>query len=377
MKKKVSIIITLLVAFTIGGCNYTHQKNEQKSAKKKEVIKIGAILPLTGAGASFANYIKDGLSFSAEHFNKNNRFFELKIFYEDSKTSVKEGVIAYKKLISRNRVDVIVVALSSVAEAIKQNAVNDSVPQIGIAVATPNYTEFSDFIFRIYPNANTMAGIMADYNLNVLNKTRHAVVYINDDFGRASLKAYEKNVNKNNARVVSSESYEILQKDFRNLVLKTLARNSECIYLNGYGMGYSTFIKQLFGYNNKVILKGDMTMGLPITLKQIKEINDTIYFVDGKMEPKFITDFNNEFHYNPTSYSGYAYDFISIIGKVVQNLNSTNGINLSIFIDKSLYSIKNFNGVMGSINIEKSGDCNLQFQIKKISYGKVVENRDN
>ena len=83
MKRKVSIIIVLIAAFAIGGCNFSQQKGKQKSSNKKEVIKIGAILPLTGDISVYGSGCKNGIDLAIDQLNNENLTVTYKIIYID------------------------------------------------------------------------------------------------------------------------------------------------------------------------------------------------------------------------------------------------------------------------------------------------------
>src|SRR5215213_981669 len=104
-----------------------------RNEKGDQVIKIGSILPQTGPGAVFAQYIQEGSDLAVEEINARQGK-KVKIFYEDSKNLPREGVTVYNKLISTEHPPVIVVALSSVARALAPLAEQSDTAQIYIAV---------------------------------------------------------------------------------------------------------------------------------------------------------------------------------------------------------------------------------------------------
>jgi len=370
MKKIIGIIVAVIII--AAGAYYFYQQKEnekQQENTEKEVIKIGAILPLTGPGAVFAEYIKKGINLAINTVNNDTMFnSKFVVIFEDSQTKPKEGVNSYKKLVN-DKVDVIIVALSSVAEAIKGYSNTDSIPQIGIAVATTEYTKGFDYIFRVYPNANTMAGEMANYNSKILKMKKSCIIYIDDDFGRSSKNAYINIFESNGGKVVLSESYKIIQKDFKDIIAKITNIKPDCIYLNGYGQAYPSFIKQLYSTAKfDFTLTADMTMGLPTTINSINEIKDTIYYVDANINSNFIEEYKNKYGKEPTSYAGYAFDIISLLKEALKNKLES---NVKKNIKQNLLKIQDYNGTMGKITIDSTGDCNLKFEIKKVINGKT------
>ncbi len=332
---------------------------------KPEAYKIGAILPLTGPGAVFAQYIKEGLDLAVEELNRSSQV-PLTILYEDSKNQPKEGISGYNKLLFREKPPVVIVALSSVAKALSPLAEQSNTIQVYIAVAIPDITD-GKYTFRVYPEAYGMAGVMARYNATRLGAKTAAVIYINDDFGRVSLEAFKKEFETYGGRVVFAESYELMQTDLRPQItkLRNIRPAPDIIYLNGYGPSYGAIVRQLRELRVKSQLTADMTLGLPNTLEQVGDASEGAYFVDGKMSSDFISKFKQKYGKNPSSYAGYAYDIVNTLHAVAKK----KGQFTPDAIREGLHEVKNYNGVMGNITIQANGDSNLEFVVKQIKNG--------
>jgi len=341
--------------FLINGC----------AKKEPETIKIGAILPLTGPGAVFAQYIKEGIDLAAEELSRNSQV-PLTILYEDSKNQPKEGISAYNKLNFIEKPPVVIVALSSVAKALAPLAEQSNTIQVYIAVAIPDITD-GKYTFRVYPEAYGMAGVMARYNATRLGAKTAAVIYINDDFGRVSLEAFKKEFETYGGRVVFAESYELMQTDFRPQItkLRNIRPAPDIIYLNGYGPAYGAIVRQLRELQISSQVTADMTLGLPNTLEQVGNASEGAYFVDGKMSSDFVIKFKQKYGKNPSSYAGYAYDIVNTLHTVAKK----KGQFTPDAIRKGLHEVKNYNGVMGNITIQANGDSNLEFVVKQIKNG--------
>src|SRR3990167_1877096 len=89
--------------------------------KEEDVIKIGAILPLTGDVAIYGNNTKEGIDLAVEEINKHGGINgkNIRILYEDSKAEPRTGVTVLQNLISKDKVQVIIDnSVSSVALAL-------------------------------------------------------------------------------------------------------------------------------------------------------------------------------------------------------------------------------------------------------------------
>jgi branched-chain amino acid transport system substrate-binding protein len=354
-------LIIVLTALTLLGIR--SRSGERGQQPHTEVIRIGAVLPQTGPGAVFAQYIEEGINLAVEEINAGGPP-RVRMFYEDSKNQPREGVAAYNKLVSTENPPVVIVALSSVAKALAPLAEQSKTIQVYIAVALPGVTD-GKYIFRVYPEASGMAGVMARFNAEHLNAKTSAVVYLNDDFGRTSLEAYQKEFEAQDGRVVFAESYELQQVDFRGLIskLKGVEPAPDVIYLNGYGPSYVAAVKQLREQNVQSQLTADMTMGLPNTLEQAGTAADGVYFVDGKLLPDFSEKFVRRYGREPSSYAGYAYDIVKLLYRTSEGHEAVTADG----VREGLLKVKDYEGAMGNIAIQPDGDSNLQFVVKRVT----------
>jgi branched-chain amino acid transport system substrate-binding protein len=327
------------------------------------VIKIGAILPQTGPGAVFAQYIQEGSELAAEEINARQAK-PVRIIYEDSKNLPREGVTVYNRLVARDHPRVVMVALSSVAKALAPLAAESNTAQVYVAVAIPDITD-GKYTFRVYPEASGMAGLMAHFSFKDLNKRTAAIFYVNDDFGRVSVDAYRQEFETHGGKVVYAESYELQETDFRPQIskLKSLDPAPDVIYLNGYGPAYGVAIRQLREQQVTAQITADMTMGLPNTREQAGSAADGIYFVDGKISDEFARKFWFKYKKEPSSYAGYSYDIIQLLNRVAQTQKDFTTAS----VVEGLRQVKDYSGAMGKISILTNGDSSLQFVVKKMT----------
>jgi len=356
------IVLTLIGSAALFGLGVRSLLRNESS---EQVIKIGAILPQTGPGAIFAEYIQEGSDLAVEEINAQQSR-KVKVFYEDSKNLPREAVTVYNKLLSTEHPPVVMVALSSVARALAPMAEQTGTAQVYIAVAIPGITD-GKHTFRVYPEASGMAGVMARFTANKLNYKRAAIFYVNDDFGRVSVDAYRKEFESRGGKVVFTESYELQETDFRPQISKLNSLNPapEVVYLSGYGPAYGVAVRQFREQRVKSRITADMTMGLPNTLEQVGRAADDVYFVDGNISRNFANKFRDKYGREPSSYAGYAYDIIQIINRVAVTKKEFTLAS----VREGLLETKDYQGAMGKIAITPEGDSSLQFVVKKTSGG--------
>ena len=140
--KKVFLMMLLATVFIVG-CG--------KKANDGNVIKIGVIAPLTGNYAQYGVAVKEGVELKVDAINNaggiNGKKIEL--ITADSKGDVQEAVNAFKKMVSQDKVNVVIgEVVSATSQAISGLAQQAKVPLISATATSLDVTKGKDFVFR-------------------------------------------------------------------------------------------------------------------------------------------------------------------------------------------------------------------------------------
>ncbi|MEO0263399.1 MAG: ABC transporter substrate-binding protein, partial [candidate division WOR-3 bacterium] len=103
---------------------------KKREAKKEEVIKIGAILPLTGGAAEFGVGNKNGIILMVEDINAKGGVDgkKISVFFEDSQSDPKIAISIFNKMLKTDEPDFLFICLSSVAMALKPLIEQNKIP---------------------------------------------------------------------------------------------------------------------------------------------------------------------------------------------------------------------------------------------------------
>lgn len=361
-RRLLAALAVLSVAGVLFGCKTdSGQTGTTNPPVESTPLKVEAILPLTGPGAPFAAYIKNGLDLAADELNAGGAA-GVNVTFDDSKSDPKEAISVFQQKVLTEGAPVTVVALSSVMKALAPLAKQNNTVMVGTAVALPGVTEPSDYVFRVYPEANGLAGVIADY-AGKKYKTA-AVAYIDDDFGSSAEKVFQTTFETAGGKVVLAEPYKLTEKDFRSQWQRIKAAKPECVWIVGYGPAYSVVIKQMREAQVPATLLGDMTLGLPATLANVGSQVEGVVYVDGEMQDDFVAKYQAKFSEPPTSYAGYAYDILKMVKQASSAGQSPEQIR------EAFAGIKDYPGAMGSITIQPNRDAALRFVLMQIKDGK-------
>lgn len=145
------------------------------------VVKIGAILPLTGDAAQYGKACQRGMDFAAEQLNARNdaNGKTLSIVYEDSQAVPTAAVSAINKLIAVDGVKLVIGDMfSSTTLAIAPIAQRKHIVLISPTASAQAISRTGDHVFSIYPS-DAYDGEFLGNSMHRLwpNFSRVAVVY--------------------------------------------------------------------------------------------------------------------------------------------------------------------------------------------------------
>jgi len=352
-------VLAVILLIVVGACS--------KAENSSPTLRIGAILPQTGAGAPFAQYIQKGLDLAVKEINaKHPGSVELR--YADSRSDPKEAGTAFQQMVLVDNPPVVIAALSSVTKVLAPRAKPSNTVLVGTAVSLPGVTDASDFVFRVYPVASGVAGIIAPYAVQKYRTA--AVAYITDDFGKSCADVFRATFETGGGSVLAMEPFNPGEKDFRVQWGRIRDMDPDCVWVVGYGPAYSVVLTQMKEAGMRADLLADMTLGLPTTQKNVGEGAEGVVYVDGPMDDDFVKRYESEYGEIPTSYAGYAYDIVMMIDSVFRDRGSAPDD-----IRTGLQSIRGFPGVMGPVTILDNRDAALQLVLMKIVNGKPTRLR--
>lgn len=109
----------LIILFIVAAVVAVVFMSSRSRGPQRQVVRAGAILPLTGTAANYGELMKRGITIGLEECTATAGATapRLEVIIEDSKSVPKDGVSAMQKLLQIDKVSVVMPALSSVVLA--------------------------------------------------------------------------------------------------------------------------------------------------------------------------------------------------------------------------------------------------------------------
>ena len=127
-------------------------------------IKIGAILPLTGSGASYGVWMKGGAEMAAEEINAAGGIAgrKLEVIYEDHAADASKAVNAMRRLVEVEKVPFSLTSYSAPTLAIQPIAVQNKVVIMNGGGQSDSLAN-KDYLYNNIPVVSNEVGVIADW----------------------------------------------------------------------------------------------------------------------------------------------------------------------------------------------------------------------
>jgi len=346
------------------------KKSTSEAPKTPEEIKIGAILPLTGKVAVFGEWIKNGMEMALECARKEKNG-NMVVIYEDSRMDAKTGVLALNKLLTVDKVDIVVSAMSKVSIPLIPIVEKKQMPLILLDVTYPQITQKGKMLFRHFIQSDREASILAKHAITYLKIKRAGVLYVNDEAGLGAKEAFLRVFSKLGGEISQVENFDFTATDMKSQISKIMSAQVDAIYLFGNGPSWAVCLKQIreLGYSGKILT--NTAMYIPNFRKlagdsAIEGVYFTYPYMDLKYKSvqRFVERYHKRYGFYPPIESAYAWDIIHWIAKA-QSLKGKS-------IYEKLLSVKELSSAFGEIQIPEDRDIKTKVGIGVVKDGNIT-----
>lgn len=302
------------------------------SGKKNDTIKIGGIAPLSGGVAVYGTECKNGIDLAIEEINAAGGINGQKIEFicEDDEGDSAKSVNAYKKLVTKDRVKVIIGSLpSGCTMAITNLAQAQKVVQIAPAATAVAITDAGNYVFRACYTDPFQGKIGGKFAYENLGTKKAAILYdIGNDYSVGLTDNFTAEYTSMGGSIVSKESYSTGDKDFNAQLTKIKAANPEVIYLPDYYGTVALIAKQLRAQGiNVPIVGADGWDGLTDNAggEVLNGYYSNHYSEDSSSAAvqTFVKSFKAKYNKAPNSFAALGYDCVYMLRDAMKASGST------------------------------------------------------
>ena len=336
----------------------------------KEVVIVGVVSVLTGDLGVLGHNIVDTVETYKKHYLRHN----VKFVYEDAKLSSRDGLNAYKKLISVDKVDLIIGGCTSNGTMAAKALINSSrTPTITVVTGGINIDKAGPYIFRI-GNSDTLNGYQeADYFIKDGIK-RAALVSEETQYTQDISNAFRERFEKKKGTLAYDQNFLPGENDFRSHITAILKSDPQGIFIpTQTGTALGIFVKQWnqMGGKDIPIHTTFVAAPNPDAHKIAGDLIEGVYYMAPNYakdsdEVALFFDLYKEDHKKFPPIGFHSAGTVDTLNLLQDYLDSSNKYSREDFKNFLLNEVKNYSGLMGAFSFDEMGNADLGFSLARI-----------
>lgn len=337
MKKIIWIIIAIIIIAVIVGLI---RSNKVEDVSVKKTIKIGVILPLTGDLAFLGEPAKKGAEMALENFKDTKNKYEL--IFEDDQFNAPKAATAANKLISVDKVDVIVTFGSSGGNVVKPLADKNKI--VHFTVASDSSIPDGAYTFVHWTPPQEEVRVMVS-EFKERGITKIGIIAANQAGMQSIVKELRKQLEGTGITITSDEMHNVGETDFRTIITKVKQNLPQIFLLINFSPEIEILAKQM----KEAGIKTPMTSIESFDQTTQPELFKGYWYVSAS-DPNddFSSAFKTKYGSDLGFGTGNVYDIISLIVTAMEKTSSTDVV-------VKLKEIKDFKGAMGNLSVQDNG----------------------
>lgn len=241
MKKIILAILAALILFVIAVKVKISESEMNLQQTEKKLVKIGAILPLSGNMAVWGQSFKNGIMIAESHLPNNSKY-DYEFIFEDNADKIKNTQSLALKLINVDKVQALITAFDPSANIAGPLAAENNILHFGSSW-------FPDFVknkynFSVYTDIADEAELMA---LKMVQENLHKTVLftVNQGGFEKGIKLLKQALLKNGIEICDEIKFNLGQRDFKMDIAKAKECSPDIYVISAFAPEADIITKQL------------------------------------------------------------------------------------------------------------------------------------
>ncbi|MHB1394878.1 MAG: ABC transporter substrate-binding protein [Clostridia bacterium] len=360
-KKSLALFVCfVMIAVIFTGCAPKAPAASGEQAAASEVIKIGAVFPMTGDVATFGESSKNAVSIAVDEVNAKGGILgkKVEVIYEDDSNTPANSANAIQKLISNDKVVAVLGSVSSKCSiAMGPIATQNKIPMISSTSTNPKVTtEGGEYVFRACFIDPFQGTVIAKFATETLKFKNAAVLYdVSNDYSKGLGDYFKAGFEKLGGKVLAMESYNGGDQDFNAQLTKIKPMNPEVILLADYYNTVGLIAKQARALGITATFVGGDGWDSADLYKVGGDAIDGGYFSNhysaddtSPLVVEFRKSYEAKTGKTPDALAALAYDAAKILFAAIEKAGSTDGAKI-----KDAMQATNLEVVSGKVTFDK------------------------
>ena len=362
MKKKFALtLVSLASVALLAACGEVSTTGNSGSTSGTEIgktLKIGFNFEETGDVASYGTAEQKGAKLAVDEINKAGGVDgkQIEVTDKDNKSELSEASTVSTNLVTQAKVNAIIgPATSGGTGAAITNAAKASVPLVTPSGTQDDLTKGQDYLFRATFIDSFQGKILSKYVTDNLKAKKVVLYYDNSsDYAKGIAKAFQEEYK---GEIVATETFASKDTDFQAALTKFKGKDFDALVVPGYYTEAGKIVNQARGIGiDKPIVGGDGFNSEEFISQATPAAATNVYYVSGystsgdmtAKAKKFLEAYKAKYNEEPSMFSALAYDSVYMVAE------ASKGAKNSVDIKENLAKLKDFEGVTGSITMDKN-----------------------
>ncbi|MEJ5258042.1 MAG: ABC transporter substrate-binding protein [Fervidobacterium sp.] len=334
------------------------------------VVKIGALLPLTGGVSAFGDLVKKGIELA--HEERGTVLGEkIEVVYMDTRSEKTEAANGIARLIDKEGVIAVIgEVISGNSIAAGEIAEKKKVPMVSPSSTNPLVTQGKKFVSRVCFIDPLQGTALAEFAVKTLKIKKATVLTDVEQDYSVGLSNYFIERFKKYGGQAQQLNYKSGDSEFSAQLSQALAFGAEAIVVTGYYNEIALVAQQAraLGFKGH-ILAGDGA-DAPELIKIGGQAVEGLYFTAHyhpdapitQVSKKFVEAFVKKYGVKPSTLSALGYDAYMLVVEAIDRAKQKK----PELIATAIRSIKNFQGATGVITIDGNGNATKDVVIETV-----------
>jgi branched-chain amino acid transport system substrate-binding protein len=364
MKKKVFLFLLLLML--LFGC------------KNDDTVKLGGFFSLTGVAADYGKKTNEGFQLAIDLINQNGGIHGKKVvgIIEDTKSSPKDAIVAYRKL---KDIDGLHFFIGDVYSNTTQAVIQQKDADVIIfapGASKPDLVNLSPNFVRNWSSDDfdglAMARIIKERNVKNI-----ALISQVSDYTQALSNAFKNEFENLGGNIVIEQSFQETQNDFSAMLLKFKNQNIEYVYLTALSKQMGYILKQAAQINYYPQWFTNLTVNTDDCKNIAGEARNGVIFstpyVDfenlNEQGKAFKAIYIKKYGKEPDATVAHSFDAVNILTMVLKK--EENLTDFKKIID-DINKVKDYPGVSGKTTFDGHGSVLKDVEVMQIKNDSII-----
>lgn len=341
---------------------YRQGKLERYNGPKEQTVKIGVIVPLTGDMAFAGAEVRNGMLLAASELKDTKRNYEL--LFEDNALDLKRSVSAARKLLDVDKVDVVITLWPPTANVVAPLTEDRGVLHYTI-VWDPSIAAQHKYVLSHQAMVDTFVAATLDL-LKKQGVRKLAFFQLNETGFNMGTEIVRSKAPAYGIEISDFVLFNAGQTDFRTEITRMRSKNPDGVLLWAVMPEMGILLKQLKDQGFSGVVTGffDIVQDLKTIEGRpfVSEVHGTDAFAD-----KYRKAYGSPFILKAPN----AYDIMKLIAVAYEK--SPEAKPSAAALKANLVGLHDFNGAVGKVSIDSSGNSSYPASFKKVEGGELKE----